>query len=299
MTNCEANIVLIKEALYSILKQINSAPKGKLSNDLKASASKLYNLVIQCSNPIERFYFIHLTCQLCGNEKSNKVDKLMKIILPSQPTTQSIELISDLISFAICHPSIYSCILDNMSSYLSLTDSVNIYIESWFQAESLAIDSPCFCSALLSRDDVLGMDIGYKLLAKWLHDLSKTSQEFPPVDLRRIIEQLFVGHRSTGNDCDHDLARSDLHFAVLTLIQSKRCRTLTNQFTTQLTSEIARIFNDSKRECADANLIDRFAQILSVAVACKVATITNNLRMELESLRSNQLIAAIIKWSNK
>lgn len=304
MTNSEANIILIKEALHSIAKQISPAPKAKPSNDLKTSAAKLYNQVILNNNPTERFYFIYLICQVCASEKSNKVDKLLKIVLPSQPNQESMELVSDLISFAICHPSTYACVLDNMSIYLDYENEVHIDIESWIQAESLALDSPTFCSALLNRRDLLAMGIGYRLLAKWLNDLSKTNQEFPPVNLSEIIRGMFMPiqdetDKTITSSEQLQLSRSDLHLGILTVIQSRRCQTLGGQFLIDLAKHLSGLSTTTiDKEILIVN-IDRFAQILSVAIAGKVANITNALRTGLEPLQSNQLIAAVMRWPNK
>lgn len=306
----KANITLIKDSLCSIVKQLAVAPKARPSNEIKSSASKIYQLLSQENAIVERFYFIYLTCQLCGNDRPNRVDKLMKVILPSPPTAHSMALISDLISFALCHSSIYTTILDNMSSYLNASDLVTVDVESWQQAESLSIDSPSFCSALISRSDLCRLGIEKKLLAKWLQDLSKIEQEFPVPSLNHMIRYSLFHQHPTKDMCDEEkhyleLAASDLHFGLLTLIQSRRCQTLTNQFLIDVVSTLAQqsqTDEDERKEARAAQmtmLIDRFAQILSVAAASKVTTITNALRNSLAKLDSNQLIASVISWQNK
>lgn len=307
MSNRDANLAAIKEGLYSISKHLTSAPKARTTNETKALASKLYNSLQQNNNPVERFYFIYLLCQICSSEKLNKVCKLMKIIFPTQPTPQSLALISDMISFALCHPSQYASILDNLGTYVYMSESVHIYMESWHQAQTLALDSPGFCSALFSRDDLIQLEIGKKILAKWLQDLSKTDQDFPLVNLNQIIKySLFDSGNSEstseGTVSTTDQLDSDLHYGILTVIQSKRCQTLTNQFlidiVTNLSQRLDVSINATSR--AQTNLIvDWFAQILSVSAASKVTSITNTLKASLMKLESNQIIAAIIKWPIK
>lgn len=305
--NCNT---IIKENLHSIVKHLTTAPKARLTNDIKAAVSKIHNLVLFNNNPVERFYFITLLCELCSNEKTNKVDRLMKIVLPPSPTPQSMALVSDIVSFALCHPSNYSTILDNLSSYLNGSDMVKIDIESWHQAVSLALDSQCCCSALLSRQDLPQMGIPKKLLAKWLQDLSKTEQNFPSINLSHIIRfALLDGLDSpqiNSTECQSpvklskplDTSDSDLHFCILTLIQSRRCLTLTNQFLIEIANALAQKAA-SLEESRSTIILDRFGQILSVAAASKATTITSSLRNALASLDSNQLIAAVIKWQNK
>lgn len=311
MTNYQDNCLnIIKENLDLITKQLTTAPKARPTNDIKAAVSKIHNLVLINHNPIERFYFITSLCKLCSNEKPNKVDKLMKVILPPSPTPQSIELISDIISLALCHPSNCNAILDNLSSYMSGSDMIKIFIESWCQANSLALASPSFCSALLSRQDLPQMGIPKQLLAKWLQDLSKMEQGFAHVNLSQLIKISLVGglDSSLTNDIDPqqpdkatkstDTIDSDLHFSILTLIQSRRCLTLTNQFLIEIANTLA-----EKVDTIDARqntlILDRFGQILAVAAASKATSITSSLRSALNSLDSNQLIAAVIKWQNK
>lgn len=305
MSADDTKLLMIKESLHSIAKQLTSSPKARPSNEIKVSASKLYDILSQPDNPTEKFYFIYLVCQLCGNQKHNKVDKLMKIMLPSPATPQSMSLVSDLISFALCHPSTYSSVLDSMSPYLNSSDLINIDIESWQQAESLALDSPTFCSALISRPNLSRLDIDKKLLAKWLQDLSKVEEEFPPPSLNQLIRYSLF-NRSTSDIVDKEelhkieLADSDLHFGILTLIQSKRCQTLTNQFLIEVATILGQQTNDSQiSEQKHFTSVDCFAQILSVAAASKVTSITNTLRTILGKLDSNQLIASVIRWQNK
>jgi len=219
-------------------------------------------------------------------------------------------LVSDITSFAMCHPSNYGNILDNLSSYLNGSDLVKIDIESWYQAVSLALDSPSFCSALLSRQDLSQMSIPKKLLAKWLQDLSKAEQSFPPVNLSHIIRFALLDSshppQLDSTECQSavkpskpiDTSDSDLHFCILTLIQSRRCLTLTNQFLIEIANALSQkitSLDESKRTIT----LDRFGQILSVAAASKATTLTSSLRNALASLDSNQLIAAVIKWQNK
>lgn len=297
----ETNLTFIKESLHTIVNQLAITPKSKPSNDTKATAAKIYNLLMQPNVPTERFYFIYLTCQLCVNAKPAKVDKLMKLLLPSPPTAQSMVLISDLISFALCHPSVYTAILDNLSSYLNVPDSINLDLESWQQAESLAIDSPSSCSALLSRSDLAKMNIDKRLLAKWLQELAKSEQDFPPPSLNQLIRYSLFHHQPTASmTADEqrrlELTNSDLHLGILTLIQSKKCQTLTNQFLIDVVSTLAQQISPDQPH---TTVVDRFAQILSVAAFVKVTTITNALRTSLSKLGSNQLIASMIHWQSK
>lgn len=298
----ETNIVTIRDSLYFVSKQIdNVASKARLPNDVKASATKIYQTLLEENNSIERFYFIYLICQVCIDAKSTKVDKLMKAILPSSPTAHSMALMSDLMSFALCHPSTYAQILDYTSSYLNASDLITIDVESWSQARTLALDSPDFCSALISRHDLQRLNIDKKLLARWLHDLSKVQKDFTHPSLNQLIRySLFhdTGASSSGDTQAQELANSDLHLGILTLIQSRRCQTLTNQFLIDVVSNLAT--DDSKKDettiPTPTILIDRFAQILSVAAANKVTTITNALKNWLTKLDSNQLIMSVINW---
>jgi len=302
MSNRDANLSAIKEGLYSISKQLSSAPKARPNNDIKGLANKLYNSLQQANNPVEKFYFIYLLCQICSAEKTTKVEKLMKILIPSQSSPQSMSLISDMISFALCHPSQYSNMLDYLSSYVDSTESLEIYTESWYQAETLALDSPSFCAALLCRDDLKQLEIDKKLVAKWLQDLSKVDRDFPSISLNQIIRLSLLdtldGTESDRTNYDMD---SDLHLGILTVIQSKRCQTLTNQFlidiVTHLSQRLESATDDSTKEQTQ-QLVDRFAQILSVAAANKVTSLTVTLRNALSKLEQNQIIRALIKWQN-
>lgn len=308
MMTYETNITLIKETLQNVVKQLDNPPKMRLNDDTKASLAKMFNILLENSCRIERFYFIYLTCQSCANAKPNKVEKLLKAILPNPPNAQFMAIISDLISFALCHPTIYTNVLDNMSSYLQASDLVNVFVESWQQAETLAIDSPSFCSALISRSDLPKIGIEKKLLAKWLQDLSKVDQEFPPPSLNQLIRySLFYSLPQNFNSEELyavELANSDFHFGILTIIQSRRCQTLTNQFLIDVVSTLVQQIKsdnvDTKNQShSTTTLVDRFAQILSVAAASKVTTITNALRNLLGELSSNQLIASVIQWPKK
>lgn len=310
----ESNLTVVKESLQSIVKHLTTAPKARPTNDVKAAVSKIHNLVLYSNNPLEKFYFITLLCKHCSKEKPNKVDRLIKVVLPAAPTPQTMSLMSDIISFALCHPTDYSTILDNLSSYLSASDAVKIDIESWMQAVSLALESPHFCSALLSRPDLPLMGIDKRLIAKWLQDLSKTEQEFPPVNLSHIIRyslfesqlhtisELFESQSDKTNKVttNMDTSDSDLHYCILTLIQSKRCMTLTNQFLIEIANTLAQRLRQQQEGGNDMNVIlDRFGQILSVAAASKATTLTSTFRNALTALDSNHLIAAIIKWQTK
>lgn len=298
----ESKTVAIRDSLHSIAKQLDSAvPKARLSSDVKASASKIYQILLEGNCPVERFYFIYSICQVCIDAKPTKVDKLLKAILPSSPTAHSMALISDLISFALCHPSTYSQMLDYTSSYLNASDLVTIDVESWNQARTLALDSPDFCSALLSRPDLARMNIDKRLLARWLHDLSKVERDFTNPSLNQLIRySLFHLNDSLSSEeaQSQELANSDLHLGILTLIQSRRCQTLTNQFLIDVVSNLApdEARSDEAKRPAPTLLIDRFAQILSVAAANKVTTITNALRNWLSKLESNQLIFSVMNW---
>lgn len=298
----DGNVALIKESLLSIVRHLDQAPKARPNNDMKTAASKIQNLLLQENHPTEKFYFLYLTCQLCINAKPSKVEKLMKVILPSPPNAQFMAIISDLISFALCHPSVYSSILDNMSSYLNASDLVNVNMESWHQAESLALESPSFCSALISRSDLPRLGIDKKLLAKWLQDLSKIEPDFTPPSLNQLIRYSLFHQAPDGMTAEEihkaELSNSDLHFGILTLIQCKKCQTLTNQFLIDVVSTLALPSKDQASGPSQA-LVDRFAQILSVAAASKMTTITNALRSSLTKLDSNQLIASVIQWHNK
>lgn len=303
MTN-DVNILTIKESLQSIVKQLDP-PKARPTNEIKALASKIYNLLLQNNISAERFYFIYLTCQLCIDAKPAKVEKIMKVILPTPTNAQSSALISDLISFALCHPSVYTSILDNMSSYLNASDLIYVDMECWYQAKSLAVDSPSFCSALISRTDLPHLGIDKKLLAEWLQDLSKSEEEFPPPSLNQLIKYSLF-HRAPQNLTEEEqhaseLASSDFHFGILTLIQTKKCQTLTNQFLIDVISTLAQQIEsqDQNSDSQSTILIDRFAQIISVAAASKVTTITNALRNSLSKLDTNQLIATLIQWPSK
>lgn len=308
MASYETNLALVRDSLHLIAKHLTAAPKARPTNDTKTAIAKLHSLLLCDNSPfLERFYFIHMLCQICSNESPNKVDKLMKLILPTTPTPQSMSLVSDIISFALCHPSIYASVLDNLSYYCVSSEVIKIEIESWNQAVSLAIDSPSFCSAILSRSDLAQMDIDKRLLAKWLQDLSKTEQEFPAVNLNQIIRHSLLDSEShvnispSGSNIGNksDLNESDLHFCILTLIQSKRCQTITNQFLIEVANTLSQkvLYNESEKR--KTMLLDRFGQILSVAAASKVTSITNSLRAALGSLESNQLIAAVVRWQNK
>lgn len=300
----EANTTLIKDSLHSVVRQLAElAPKARTTNEIKATAGKIYNLLLENNTPVERFYFIYLLCQLCTSAKPTKVDKLMKVILPTPPTAQSMALISDLISFSLCHSSVYSTILDNMSSHLNASDLINVDVESWHQADSLALDSPSFCSALISRFDLPRMDIDKRLLARWLQDLSKIEREFPAPSLNQLIRYSLFHHVPQTLKAEEihkaDHANSDLHFGILTLIQSRRCQTLTNQFLIDVVSTLAQQTKDQTTSFQSMSPVDRFAQILSVAAANKVTSITNALRNSLSKLDTNQLIASVIHWQNK
>lgn len=298
----EESTTTIRESIHSLSRQIDIIPpKGRLPNDVKASATKIYQILLEDNTPVERFYFIYLICQVCIDAKPTKVDRLMKAILPASPTAHSMALISDLIGFALCHPSTYAQMLDYTSTYLSDPDLITIDIESWSQARTLAMDSPDFCSALISRPDLPRLIIDKKLLARWLHDLSKVDKEFSHASLNQVIRySLFHNHNPSSNENSHsqDLANSDLHLGILTLIQSRRCQTLTNQFLIDVVSNLDP--DDSKNEepsmTTPTILIDRFAQILSVAAANKVTTITNALKSCLSKLDSNQLIRSVMNW---
>jgi hypothetical protein len=301
---------VIKEKLNSIMKQINTTPKARPTNDTKTSVTKIHKLVLSNDNPIERFYFITMLCNLCSSEKPDKFDKLMKLVLPPSATPQSMALISDIISFALCDPSKHGAILDHLSTYLNGSDMIKIYIESWNHATTLAHHSQYFCSALLSRQDLPQMGVPKKLLAKWLQDLSESKQGFPPVNLNQIIKSFLLDGLDCGSSkttkCTPgekireplDTSDSDLHFCILTLIQSRRCLTLTNQFLIEIANTLSQKVNfldESKKTV----VLDRFGQIISVAAASKATSITTSLKNALSNLDSNQLIAAVIKWQNK
>lgn len=291
----------IKEGLYSLVKQLAASPKARPSNDMKTSAVKVYNYIAQDSNPAEKLYFIYLICHISRDSKPNQVDKLLKMMLPNPPTAQSISFISDLINFALCHCSIYTTILDSMSSLLTTNDFLSIEVEFWFQTQSLALDSPSFCSALISRSDLPRLGINKKLLATWLQDLSRTDQEFPSPNLNYLIKHSLFHEKtytmSREQSRTEELTKSDVHFGILTLIQSKRCQTLSSQFLIDVATELCQKSkaNDPKTRI----LVDRYAQILSVATANKVASITAALKAALSDLDSNQLIASVIRWQNK
>ena len=232
----------------------------------------------------------------------------MKLILPTQPTPQSIALLSDMICFAICHPTQYACLLDHLGDYVTDSDSISVNIESWFQARTLALDSPKFCSLLISRSDLIQLGIDPSLLAKWLQDLSKTTRTFPKVNLNQIIRSSLLHSdvdktASPTNSSLTNITSSDLHFGILTLIQSNRCHDLTNQFLIDIVANLVHRSEldaeDESRRLLTQKLVDRFAQILSVAAATKVVSITNALRTSLKKLDNNQIIAALIKWQNK
>lgn len=300
MSYRDANLIAIKEGLYSISKQLMASPKARPTNDIKTLATKLYALLQQGNGPVERFYHIYLICKICGSEKLTKVDKLMKVILPTPPTQYSMSLVSDMMSFALCHPSQYSSVLDYLSIYASEVESTTIDVESWLQAESLALDSPTFCSALLCRSDLMEMGVDKKILSKWLQDLSKTEQDFQPVNITYIIRHTLTSNKAIDESNLTEHFDSDLHFGILTLIQSKRCQNLTSQFLIDITNNIHQISSDDpKTRQFYEQTVDRFAQILSVAAASKVATITSSLKTALNRLSSNQIIAAVIRWQNK
>lgn len=299
----EANILSIRELLLSIARQLDISPKSKSSNDTKELASKLLTILSYGNNGAERFYFIYLICQLCSNSKPNRAEELIKILFPTQRTTESLKLLSDLVSFALCHPPTYKHILDELSFHPDISD-VDLDVESWHQAESLALDSPSICSAILSRKDLPRMNIDKKLLAKWLQDLSRIEQEFPKVKLDLLIKYSLSPEdaptRATAEE-KHiiDLANSDFHFGILTLIQCKKCEKLRIQSLIEVTSTLAQQVGSSEQKSKATTLVDRFAQILSVAAASEIITITNALRNALSKLDSNQLIASVIQWQNK
>lgn len=312
MTTCinDRNLASVRESLLFICKHLTAAPKARLSSDIKAAAARLGNIIFHDQNAIERFYFIQLLCQLLSNEKPNKVDRVMKVVLPTTQSAQYVALVSDIINFALCHPSSHVVILDHLSSQLSSCDLMKIDIESWHQAASLALESPSFCSALLSRSDLNQMGIDKKLLAKWLQDLSKTEQEFPPVNLIHIItnsllNELVLNDEKESSQHNKEKAitatlESDLHFSILTLIQSRRCQVITQQFLIALSNQLRELLGKPGNESFDSTMVlDRFGQILSVAAACKVTTITSSLKIALRSLESNQLIAGLITWQDK
>lgn len=298
----DAKTIEIKESLRSIVKQIDTTTtKARLSNDVKTTATKIYQILLEENTAIERFYFVYSICQLCIDAKPTKVDKLMKAIFPSSPTPHSMALISDLLSFALCHPSTYAQILDYTSSYLNVSDHITVDVESWFQARTLALDSPDFCSALISRPDLATLNIDKRLLARWLHDLSKVERTFSYPSLNQLIRYSLFHHQASSSQEEahsQEHASSDLHLGILTLIQSRRCQTLTNQFLIDIVSNLVtqESADNAVKRTASTILIDRFAQILTVAAANKVTTITNALKNWLSRLESNQLILSVISW---
>lgn len=296
-----STMATIKESLFSIFKQLAASPKARPTNDMKVTASRVYNYIAQESKPSERLYFIYLICHLSSSSKSSQVDKLLKMMLPNPLTTQAISFMSDLINFALCHCSNYTTMLDSLSVYLITNEFIIIELEYWFQAQTLALDSPSFCSALISRADLPKLGINKKLLAIWLQDLSRTDNEFPPPNLVHLIKYSLFHEKDQPMSREQlrteELTKSDVHFGILTLIQSKRCQMLTSQFLVDVATELRHKAksNDPKARV----IVDRYAQILSVATANKVASKTASLKTALSDLESNQLIASVIKWQNK
>lgn len=303
----DSNIATLKESLDVIVRNLDSH-KNK-NNDIKAAVTKIYAILSESDIEVERLYLTYQICNRCADNKKIKVDKLIKSLLPPPLTPAGCTLISQLIGLSLCYPMHYSNILDTLSPYLDSSETITIDTESWDQSTNLAKESPIFCSAIISRSGLTSMNLSKKLLARWLQDLALypedsnfCSQHYP--SLNQVIRYSLFHSRPVDDQTPNDirqaqLENSDLHLAILTTIQYKKCQSLSNQFLIDVASTLINKQPDKQDTDSPISLVDRFAQIVSTASASRVTNVTNALRNSLTKLNSNPLINNIIQVSNK
>jgi len=143
---------------------------------------------------------------------------------------------------------------------------------------SLAQDSPQFCAAFISKGYFVGNSISKSQLTQWFNTLIGL------IDDNQLVLNSSIRFSLLDGPVD-----SDLHLAILSVIQQRKCQPLSNQFLIDLATVISqRTSNDE--------LVDRFAQIIIIAYSTNMCSQSNQVKnILLSKFPNNKLISAVCK----
>ncbi|KAI2809598.1 hypothetical protein RDWZM_003170 [Blomia tropicalis] len=256
---------------------LNIKDEKQKSKMLSDASSKLLSQLNSDERAIEKLYLCYLIIEFFNRPNLNKKlsSDFIRSIFPSMLNKRQAALVSQLISLALnLH---HGPLLDCLEFYIRNCDAImfpDIPISS-----SLATDSPLFCSAVISRGYYRCHPDSSKHLAEWLRTLVDLVPE-NTIQLTKVIPYSFL-----ERPVDYEL-----HLAILNVIRSRRCEKVSNHlFIINLLYSIQAMPDNHL-------LVDRLAQMLTIAFANDMCSNSNQLKSVLmTSFSKNILINAICK----
>ncbi|OTF74717.1 hypothetical protein BLA29_000663 [Euroglyphus maynei] len=241
-----------------------------------------------------RNHFVNLLIKQFDNCRfdQNFIDDYVLLYFPLTLNKRRAHLCSYVISVAIWLE--HSKLLNSMASYVLENETIVFPQQS--MPKNLAKISPKFCAALISRGYFHRHQTGKDYLADWLLTLGNDNST--DIDWKDI--QLNAAVRYSILEKPDD---SNLHLAILTLIQQKKCHQFTNHFiidlSTNLSNQITEMnvannkSNDQPFHIRD-ELLDHFVMFITMAMKTSLCSQSNQLKKRMiDKFNNNPLLIQI------
>jgi hypothetical protein len=267
----------IRDTLSFILSNYRfdgSSSSSPISSAIEL-AQKLLSQMDGKEKCIERLYLFYYLSEIVEHMTHPNESQLFINTLFASPLNQrQANLMSQLISLALSlrNEELLNC----TAKYLMDCDHISLPNDITLP-QSLAQDSPQFCAAFISKGYFVGNNISKKQLTQWLNTL-----------INLIDNQLILNSSIRFSFLD-GVIDSDLHLAILSVIQQRKCQPLSNQFIIDLATVISQRTNNEE-------LVDRFAQIIIIASSSSMCSQSNQVKnILLSKFPNNKLINAVCK----
>ena len=233
---------------------------------------------------IERLYVLYYLCEIVSHlaqtVSKNEAQLFLKTLFPTENLSQKqANLMSQLISLAlnVRNKEMLTC----SAHYLLTCDRISLNnLTSNTLYQSLSSDSPSFCSAIISKGYF--NSINKQLLTHWLNSLATSNNTDWNLTLNSSIRFSLLDGQTD----------SQLHLAILTIINLKRCQPLSNHFLIDISTVISQKTNNNQ-------LVDRLSQILIVANSAGMCSLSNQFKNILQSKFPNNILIKGLCQVNK
>lgn len=274
---------MAQKIIMKIDVPINFDPQQLLDSMLLCSEEDNNNIDDSLMLKIRiRDHFVNLMMKQfddCQFDDQTFINQYVLLYFPLPLNKRQSYLCSYVISIAMWLE--HSKLLNSMANYV--LESETIIFPKQPMSKNLAKISPKFCAALISRGHFQRDQTGKDYLTDWLKTLANENI----TDVNWNSFQLNHSIRFSLHEKPND---SELHLAILKLIEQKKCHEFTNHFiidlATNLTNQISDIniannkTNNEPLKIRDA-LLDRFIMILAMAMNSSLCSQSNQLKKRL------------------